>query len=214
MTKATRKKAPAATKDKAPPAKAKAKKPSKPKEKPLTRKKAPAKKAAPVKRSARSTPPAPPPPAPLGNQFWRLRTKHGRDKLFSSAAKLWEACVEYFVAVEANPLIENKVSNGFIVRVPKIRAMTIGGLCIFLDIGRSTWDDYKNKEQYADFSEVITRVEEIIRDQKFGGAAADLLNANIIARDLGLAEKHIQEDTGALPYAERLRRIRDLEQQQ
>ncbi len=34
-----------------------------------------------------------------------------------------------------------------------------------------------------------TRVDEIIRTQKFQGASADLLNANIIARDLGLADK-------------------------
>ena len=40
-----------------------------------------------------------------------------------------------------------------------------------------------------DFSEVTTRVDEIIRTQKFQGAAADLLNPNIIARDLGLADK-------------------------
>jgi hypothetical protein len=32
-------------------------------------------------------------------------------------------------------------------------------------------------------------VEEIIRTQKFEGASADLLNPNIIARDLGLADK-------------------------
>ncbi|WP_290688531.1 terminase small subunit [Haematobacter sp. UBA3484] len=41
----------------------------------------------------------------------------------------------------------------------------------------------------ADLSEVITRVEQIIRTQKFEGAAADLLNPNIIARELGLADK-------------------------
>ncbi|MDC9826565.1 terminase small subunit, partial [Devosia sp. ZB163] len=38
------------------------------------------------------------------------------------------------------------------------------------------------------------RVDEIIRAQKFEGAAAGLLNPNIIARDLGLADK--QELTG------------------
>ena len=36
---------------------------------------------------------------------------------------------------------------------------------------------------------VIREAEEIIRRQKFEGASADLLNANIIARDLGLADK-------------------------
>ena len=35
------------------------------------------------------------------------------------------------------------------------------------------------------------------REQKFTGAAADLLNANIIARDLGLKDNVSNEHTGA-----------------
>lgn len=76
--------------------------------------------------------------------------------------------------------------------VPKMRAMTIAGLCIFLDIDETTWRDYRSQD---DFSTVITRVEQIIYQQKFSGAAADMLNPNIIARDLGLADK--KELTGA-----------------
>ena len=49
-----------------------------------------------------------------------------------------------------------------------------------------TWQDYTEKD---DFSAVTTRIEDIIYEQKFTGAAADLLNPNIIARDLGLADK-------------------------
>ena len=64
--------------------------------------------------------------------------------------------------------------------------MTINGLCIFLDIAHVTWKDYAGNPVY---SAICTKVEEIIRDQKFCGAAADLLNTAIIARDLGLAEK-------------------------
>ncbi|TFH85258.1 DNA-packaging protein [Billgrantia azerbaijanica] len=128
--------------------------------------------------------------APKGNQFWKARTKHGRDKLFASAEVLWEACCEYFAWVEKHPLWESKPFHhqGEIVTatVPKMRAMTLDGLCIFLDIHRSTWNDWRNVE---DFSEVVTRVESIIRDQKFSGAAADLLNASIISRDLGLSDK-------------------------
>jgi len=40
-----------------------------------------------------------------------------------------------------------------------------------------------------DFVGVTTRAEEVIYNQKFAGAAAGLLNANIIARDLGLSDK-------------------------
>lgn len=128
--------------------------------------------------------------APIGNQFWKARTKHGRDKLFASADALWEACCEYFQWVEDNPLWEMKVAQyqGEVVNmpVPKMRAMTIGGLCIFLDVSHETWIQWRKDD---DFSEVIKQSEAIIYNQKLTGAAADLLNANIIARDLGLADK-------------------------
>ena len=76
--------------------------------------------------------------------------------------------------------------------VPKMRAMTISGLCTFLDITRGqTWGTFRSMEG---FSDVTSRAEDIIYDQKFSGAAADLLNANIIARDLGLKEQSQVED--------------------
>ncbi|MFW5394207.1 terminase small subunit, partial [Yersinia sp. 2544 StPb PI] len=70
-------------------------------------------------------------------------------------------------------------------------AMTLKGLCLFLDISDETWRSYRARE---DFIGVITRAENVIYDQKFSGAAADLLNANIIARDLGLKEQSQVED--------------------
>lgn len=129
-------------------------------------------------------------PAPKGNEFWKARSSHGRNPIFASSDDLWTACAEYFEWVEANPLWEDKVTSFQGVNthepVAKMRAMTIGGLCIFLGIDRTTWLDYGKKEG---FSKVHREVDEIIRDQKFTGAAADLLNASIIARDLGLADK-------------------------
>lgn len=134
--------------------------------------------------------------APKGNRFWEARTKHGRDKLFASSDALWEACCEYFAWVEENPLIEMKpfAYQGVVVQepVPKMRAMTIEGMCIFLDIAYETWREWRSVD---DFSAVISRAESIIRSQKFAGAAADLLNANIIARDLGLADKSSVDNT-------------------
>ena len=46
-----------------------------------------------------------------------------------------------------------------------------------------------SSEKSDDFSMITTRVDGIIRTQKFQGGAADLLNPNIIARDLGLVDK-------------------------
>lgn len=129
-------------------------------------------------------------PAPKGNRFWEARSSHGRKPIFASPDELWEACREYFKWVEDNPLYETKAfcHQGVVTyaQIPKMRAMTIGGLCLFLDIDVTTWYEYAKRE---DFSQVTTRVEETIRHQKFAGASADLLNANIIARDLGLADK-------------------------
>lgn len=134
--------------------------------------------------------------APKGNQFWKARTKHGRDKLFSSSEALWEACCEYFEWVEANPLIEMKpfAYQGQVVQepVPKMRAMTKAALYLFLDIDRSTWDAWKSSN---DFSAVCARAEDVMYSQKLTGSAADLLNANIIARELGLRDDQKVENT-------------------
>jgi len=127
--------------------------------------------------------------APAGNQFWKLRSKHGRDKIFQDPEILWEAACEYFEWCEKNPLIEvdfrGKDANE--VELPKMRAFTWSGLELFLDVG--SLRDYKTQDSYKDFVQVITRIERTIYTQKFTGAAGGFLNPNIIARDLGLSDK-------------------------
>jgi hypothetical protein len=134
--------------------------------------------------------------APIGNSFWEARSSHGRKPLFASPEDLWDACSEYFEWVEANPLMECKAfafqGTVTLQDLPKMRAMTVTGLCIFLDISSETWRSYRERE---DFVGITTRVDEIIRTQKFQGAAADLLNQNIIARDLGLSDKSEVDQT-------------------
>lgn len=128
--------------------------------------------------------------APKGNQFWRVRSSHGRKPVFATPDALWSAAAEYFQWVTDHPLYEAKAFayQGEVVvkELPKMRAMTIVALCLFLDLDRTTWAEYKLRE---DFTHITTRVEEVIRTQKFEGAAAELLNPNIIARELGLADK-------------------------
>lgn len=127
---------------------------------------------------------------PKGNRFWEARSSHGRKPKFASPEILHAASMEYFEWVEENPLYEAKAfayqGQVTVEYLPKMRAMTIAGLCLFLDIDNSTWFDYKAK---PDFSNVCEAVEKAMYQQKFTGASADLLNASIIARDLGLADK-------------------------
>jgi len=136
--------------------------------------------------------------APKNNQFWMLRSKHGRDKIFATPQIMLEACYEYFKWCEENPLIEidYRGSNPPVkVELPKMRAYTLAGLTCFLGVNTIYFNEFeaniKGKEDQAskDFYKVITHVKEVIYNQKFVGAAAGFLNPNIIARDLGLSEK-------------------------
>ena len=134
--------------------------------------------------------------APKGNKFWLLRSSHGRNPIFEKPEDLWDAACEYFEWVHANPLYEDKgfAFQGVVTHesFAKMRAMTLIALQTYLDISHTTWDNYKEKE---DFIAVTTRIDNVIRAQKFEGAAAELLNPNIIARDLGLTDKQSLDHT-------------------
>ncbi|MEE6129151.1 terminase small subunit [Chryseobacterium arthrosphaerae] len=131
----------------------------------------------------------------FGNQFWKFRSKHGRDKLFATPEELWTAACEYFQWVEDNPLPETKVfqHQGKVVKevVPIMRAMTLGQLCFYLHCNEAYFRQFKKRLTNKDdgFSTVIADIENVIFTQKFQGASGNLLNANIISRDLGLADK-------------------------
>lgn len=142
--------------------------------------------------------------APKGNQFWKLRSKHGRGRLFETPQLLWEAACEYFQWCDENPLIEIdfKGKDADRVELPKMRAYTMHGLCLYLDCNTVYFNQFemsirdKTDELSKDFSKVITRIREVVYNQKFTGAAAGFLNPNIIARDLGLADKKEVENSG------------------
>lgn len=127
--------------------------------------------------------------APEGNQFWKLRTKHGRDKLFSDPETLWEEACKYFTHTDARKWVKKdwvgKDANE--VDRESETPYTKSGLCVFLDI--SEWrllNDLKKVSQ--DFSQVVSRIEQIIYTQKIEGAAVGAFNANIVARELGLKD--------------------------
>ena len=136
-----------------------------------------------------------------GNQFWKARSRHGPLPKFpegeEGARMLQEACEDYFQWCEENPLLEDRVqsvSQGMnmgseLVHEPveKLRAFTLNGLTLFIDVTDQTWRDWRSGR--PDLLGVILWAEKTIKDQKFVAAAAGLLNANIISRDLGLADK-------------------------
>lgn len=145
-----------------------------------------------------------------GNQFWNLRSRHGMEKLFSTPDLMWEAATEYFEWATKNPLMEVQQAKSVgkpykdkktkkvkfpsnTIELPKMRAFTLQGLCRYLCVNTQYFKTFKaqlkeSDPQYTDFNTIITRIEEIIYEQKFTGAAAGFLHHNIIARDLGLQD--------------------------
>ncbi len=135
--------------------------------------------------------------ATKGNQWWNLRSKHGRDRLFKTPDLLWEAAMEYFEWIDNNPLVEIDYvgKDATLVEKPHIRPYTIQWLCLYFDANTQFFNQFENslkdkKDTVSkDFSLICMRIRETIYKQKFEGAACGFYNANIIARDLGLTDR-------------------------
>ena len=125
-----------------------------------------------------------------GNQLWNLRQYPGRPKLFDKPEEFWDAAVLYFKWCEDNPLMEHKMFcfQGMTTTdvIPKMRAMTLQGLCLHMGISDETLAKYGKD---PDFVGIVEHIRKCIYEQKLTGAAADLLNASIISRELGLTDK-------------------------
>lgn len=145
--------------------------------------------------------------APKGNQFWKLRSKHGRDKLFASPDLLWEAACEYFEWCISHPLTKKEAIKsgdmaGSIISIPVDRPFTWEGLCSYLGCSTEYFRHFeKNNKDSKDFMPIITHISETIYRQKFENAVIGNFNAMLIARDLGLKEKSdITSDSKPMPY--------------
>lgn len=124
--------------------------------------------------------------------FWQAKPTRGRQFKYTDPQELLEDCTEYFEWCENNPIMESRILNTkdgpMVKEVPRMRAYTLMGLLTFLGINADTWISQWSKPGHH-LSEVTVLVEQIIRNQKFTGAAAFQLQPNLIARDLGLADK-------------------------
>lgn len=152
-------------------------------------------------------------------QCWRLRkdlSETGKkltpDQILTGAQDYIDNCVD-------NPLIEVdfRGKDATKVELEKMRAMTLEGLYFHLDISKETWRQWRKDKNYIG---IITRVENLMFAYDFEGAAANLLNANIIAKKLGLVDKkeldaNISNDYSKLSTEElvlRAKAVKEIEQ--
>ena len=144
-------------------------------------------------------------PSIVTEQSWEGKPKRGRQANYGPAENLTMVAVEYYKWVKANPIIATELVKykdyTELVEVPKLRAMTIKGLCIFLGIVEETWQTWRDMDMYK---EVCSHIQNVIYEQKLTGAAADQLNAQLISRELGLADKkEIESPKGTMtPHKE------------
>lgn len=130
-------------------------------------------------------------PAPKGNQFWKNRTKHGRDRIVKSPEALREAADEYFQWCIDNPILQKdyRGKDAIDVYLEHPRVFTKEGVARFCHL--AAWREVADLANVnKDFAQVVTHIESTIREQKFTYASIGMFNANIIARDLGLADKN------------------------
>lgn len=122
-------------------------------------------------------------------KLWE-KVQLGKPPKFTSPEQMWNLALEYFKDCGLSDLSETKAMNVAgqveVVELKKMHAMSQQGLCCYLNCSVATYHNYKAKPEYL---EVTSLIDSVMFEQKFAGASAGLLNANIIARDLGLADK-------------------------
>ena len=146
----------------------------------------------------------------VGKPLWKVALERGalgRPRTFESPEEFLQAAMGYFRWAELNPLYEVQAHayQGDVTKtkMPKLRAWTVDGLCLFTGIDDTTLCRWRKEPEFENFRNVVSIVDKALRDQKFAGAAAGLLNASIISRDLGLkdASEISGPKGGAIPVA-------------
>ncbi len=138
--------------------------------------------------------------------YWQRMKKEGvkafkKPKAFETPEKLWGVACEYFEYCDNNPWIkiDFRGKDSDRVEIPTQTPYLWSGLdaycfekgyCVSLKDYRtgSRNPDYK-KGAYAAYSEVITRIEQIMSCQKREGALVGAFNSNLTARLEELADK-------------------------
>jgi len=135
-------------------------------------------------------------PATKNNQYWKKRSKHGRDAIFTNANTLLAAAYEYFDWNSKNPWHKNEAIKsgehaGEIVKIPTERPLTIEGLTQFLGVTKKYLSNFEKRldNNDEDFLPVITHIREVISRHKIEGAIIGTFNANIVSRIEGLVDK-------------------------
>jgi hypothetical protein len=136
-----------------------------------------------------------------GIKFIKEARKRGRPKNLDSPEELWDLACEYFQRQDGSPWnrTDYRGKDAEAVSIPTAAPYLWSGFEDFLyeKKGITTLKDYRTASRnpdyrdgaYANFAEVVTRVDSIMVSQKISGALVGAYNSNLVARLEGLADK-------------------------
>lgn len=116
--------------------------------------------------------------------------ERGKPRAIDSPEDFEALAFEYIEWVKSNP-IHKTITASFqgeisFKKVPHMRGMTQFGLASHMGIGLSTLKDYGNREEY---SAIYGRVDTIMKSWNLDGSMSGDLNASLVARIDGHADK-------------------------
>ena len=122
----------------------------------------------------------------IGNNFWTLAKNIGRNRIYQTLEELEEPVTEWLeeMSTETIEITSSNKNGEFIRHVPV--PLTIVKMCNGIGIDFNTWKEYKKRKEFTQF---ITHVEDLIKDQKITYATVGEFKENIVARITGLADK-------------------------
>ena len=143
-------------------------------------------------------------PNMLNNEYWKLRSKDGREKLFKTPEILQAEIDKYFEWADNTPMFKTEQSKiprkayknedgemiypSQLVEIPIVRPYSIEDLCTFLGITMETLLNYGTAPAYKEYFRVVSYVKQKIRGQQISGAQVGTYNANLTARLNGIRE--------------------------
>ena len=151
-------------------------------------------------------------------KYWKRRAEIGAEiliqqersrgnyKYIPTPAIMWELACDYFERVDESPIkkqefIRGGDNAGKKIDIEYARPYSWAGFEDYLfERGIIAYLDeyrFRTKPGYDNYAEVMNQIGKIMHANKFDGAAVGIFNAVIVARDLGLADKIIQENLNA-----------------